>query len=72
MMIKKYFTTFATVLGILLFISCEKVEEMPTVNQRGYNKGYRMPDPTPLTNEDRQVIADQESEYETNVPQNNQ
>lgn len=67
-MIKKLFTTFAAVLGLFLFVGCEKVEEMPPVNVAGYNQRYRMPDPTPLTNEDRQVISDQEDEHDANVP----
>ncbi len=46
--------------------SCEKVDELPTINE-GYETQYRMPDPTALTDEDRQVISDQEDEYEQNA-----
>ncbi|MBQ9285037.1 MAG: hypothetical protein IJ209_01965 [Bacteroidaceae bacterium] len=59
--------TFGTILAAMASMqSCEKVNELPTINE-GYETKYRMPDPTTLTDEDRQVISDQEDEYEKNA-----
>lgn len=50
-----------------LLTSCEKVDEQPKINE-GYETTYRMPDAEYLSDEDRQVISDQEDEYENNTP----
>ena len=65
---RKLFITFAPVLMLFLCVSCEKVYELPNINEHGYKKDYRMPDPSLLDNEDRKVINNQEQEYENNVP----
>ena len=61
---RKLFITFAPVLALFFCVSCEKVDELPEINEQGYKKGYRMPDPSLLNDEDRQVINNQEQEYE--------
>ncbi|MBR1800576.1 MAG: hypothetical protein IJ767_03670 [Bacteroidaceae bacterium] len=59
---------FATMIiaGITLMQSCEKIDEVPQINE-GYETNYRMPDPTYLSDEDRQVVSDQEDEYDENA-----
>lgn len=64
---RKLFITFAPVLMLFLCVSCEKVEELPEINEQGYKQLYRMPDPEPLTSEDRQVIDSQEEEHDSHV-----
>ena len=61
---KKLFITFAPVLALFLCVSCEKVDELPEINEQGYKQLYRMPDPTLLNDEDNQFIDNQEKEYE--------
>ena len=51
----------------ILLSSCEKVDEEPKIN-KGYETKYRKPDAEYLSDEDRQVISDQEDEYENNTP----
>lgn len=65
---RKLFITFAPVLALFLCVSCEKVDELPEINEQGYKQQYRMPDPTLLNDEDRQVINNQEQEHDANVP----
>ncbi len=51
----------------LLFVaSCEKSDELPPVNE-GYTTGYILPEATPLTDEDRILIEEQETEYYLNA-----
>lgn len=46
--------------------SCEKYDEVPPEQvQKGYR--YKLPDPTPLTQEDRDVISAMEKEYNENA-----
>ena len=61
---KKLFITFAPVLALFFCVSCEKVDELPEINEHGYKQLYRMPDPTLLNDEDNQFIDNQEKEYE--------
>lgn len=52
---------------ILLFITaCNKSDELPPVNE-GYTIGYILPEATPLTDEDRTLIEEQENEYYLNA-----
>ena len=46
--------------------SCKNVDEEPKLNE-GYATNYRVPDPEPLTDEDKAVIAAQKAEYEENA-----
>lgn len=46
--------------------SCEKYDEVPPEQvQKG--SSYKLPDPTPLTQEDRDVISAMEKEYNENA-----
>ena len=48
------------------FASCLTTDEVPPV-QTKYASKYRLPDPQPLTNQDRALIDSLETEYENNT-----
>lgn len=58
------FSIIALSLGF--FASCQKTDEVPPV-QTKYASSYRLPDPKPLTNQDRAYIDSLEKEYENNT-----
>lgn len=58
-------TIFAVLTGFVV-LSCEKYEEVPP-RQTYAAKSYKLPDPEPLTQEDRDVISAQEKEYNENA-----
>lgn len=47
-------------------LSCDKYEEVPP-RQTFAAKSYKLPDPEPLTQEDRDLISAQEKEYNENA-----
>lgn len=60
-----YFT-FIFLLCAITLSACQKTEDEPPVGARQAS-GYRLPDPEPLTDEDRLVIETQEKEYNQNT-----
>jgi hypothetical protein len=49
-----------------LWVACDKCDEVPPVADK-IPSGYRLPDPTPLSEQDRQVIDEMETEFNDNV-----
>lgn len=58
---KKIATVFAVTL--LSIVSCRNYDELPPLNE-GYATEFILPDPVPLTQEDRDYIQALEDEYE--------
>lgn len=48
------------------FTACEKNDEVPPT-QKTQASSYKLPDPTPLTQAERDVISAQEQEYNENA-----
>lgn len=63
---KIYLFIIATAATVAALSSCEKSDEVPPV-QKTAASTYQMPDPEPLTAEDRAVISAQEAEYNQNA-----
>lgn len=51
---------------LLSIASCEKADELPPINE-GYTTEYILPEATPLTDDDRVLIEEQENEYYLNT-----
>lgn len=64
---KQYILIFAVASSIgSVIASCEKYDEVPPEQvQKG--SSYKLPDPTPLTQEERDVISAMEKEYNENA-----
>lgn len=62
----KYITKMFFVLILLFAAGCEKADELPPVNE-SYSLEYILPEATPLTDQDRTLIEEQENEYSLNA-----
>ncbi len=63
---KTYKFLMAAVAAVAVVTSCGNVDEVPPL-QNTAASSYQMPDPEPLTAEDRAVISAQETEYNQNA-----
>ena len=63
---KKHLLIMAAFAAVAILSSCENVDEVPPI-QKTSATGYQLPDPEPLTAEDRAVISAQEAEYNQNA-----
>ncbi len=63
---KKHLLIMAAFAAVAILASCENVNEVPPI-QTTAATGYQLPDPEPLTAEDRAVISAQEAEYNQNA-----
>ena len=65
---KKYIYVLAlsVVCTTVAFVSCEKTDEVPPVENTVATK-YKLPDPEPLSDADREVISAMEKEYTENA-----
>lgn len=63
---KKLIYILIAVAAVTWATSCKHLDEEPKLNE-GYATEYRVPDPEPLTDEDKAVIAAQKAEYEENA-----
>lgn len=65
---KKYIYVLAlsVVCTTVAFVSCEKTDEVPPVENTVATK-YKLPDPEPLSDADRAVISAMEKEYNENA-----
>lgn len=70
----KNFTIAASAVLVLLtpLVSCNNYNELPPLNE-GYATEFILPDPVPLTTEDREYLQALEDEYEqaTKAPASN-
>lgn len=67
-MIMKHFIIMSALLASIgaMISSCEKYDEVPP-EQVQEGSSYKLPDPTPLTQEDRDVISAMQKEYNENA-----
>lgn len=56
-------------IGMATFCACEKTDEMPPRVDKNAtaNRVYKLPDPTSLTNEERDMVDSVKNEYENAV-----
>ncbi len=63
---KKHLLIMAAFAAATVLCSCENADEVPPMQKTAAYE-YQLPDPEPLTAEDRAVISAQEAEYEQNA-----
>lgn len=63
---KKHLLIMAAFAAVAILSSCENVDEVPPIQKTSASQ-YKLPDPEPLTAEDRAVISAQEAEYNQNA-----
>ena len=61
-----YLLALSVVCTAVAFVSCEKTDEVPPVEKTVASQ-YKMPDPEPLSDADREVISAMEKEYNENA-----
>lgn len=61
-----YVLVLSVACAAVAFVSCEETDEVPPVEKTVASK-YKMPDPEPLSDADREAISAMEKEYNENA-----